>query len=167
MRCGWWWLWSSASPLWLVALSFWTPIKAMTTIPPKNPEGRPRAVIDLLAVERAASVGCPIDDIAAILGICRATFYNHMERDPAIAEAIARGRGQGRGSVRRAQFEKAMGGSDTMLIWLGKVLCDQKETSAVVVAGPNGGPAKVERVIIPTNDPIEAARVYQKFMAGD
>jgi hypothetical protein len=139
----------------------------MTTIPPKNPEGRPPAVIDLLAVERAASVGCPIDDIAAILGICRATFYNHMERNPDIAEAIERGRGQGRGSVRRAQFEKAMGGSDTMLIWLGKVLCGQKDTSAVPDSGPNGPAQVVERVIVPTNDPIEAARVYQKFMSGD
>jgi hypothetical protein len=138
----------------------------MTTVPPREGPGRPYAVIDLLTVERSASVGCPVDDIAAILGISRRTFYDHMARDPAIADAIERGRGQGRGSVRRAQFEKAMGGSDTMLIWLGKVMCDQKETSAVVVSGPNGAPAQVERVIIPTNDPIEAARVYQKFMSG-
>jgi hypothetical protein len=139
----------------------------MSTVPPKEGPGRPPAVIDLLVVERAASIGCPVEDIAAMLGIAVRTLYNHMENDPAVAEAIERGRGQGRGSVRRAQFEKAMGGSDTMLIWLGKVLCGQKDTSAVVISGPNGGPAQVERVIIPTNDPIEAARVYQKFMSGD
>jgi hypothetical protein len=139
----------------------------MTNIPPREGPGRPQAVIDLLTVERSASVGCPNDDIAAILGISRSILYEAMERDPAIAEAISRGRGQGRGSVRRRQFEKAMDGSDTMLIWLGKVMCDQKETTNVVVAGPNGGPAQVERVIIPTNDPIEAAGVYQKFMSGD
>jgi hypothetical protein len=45
-----------------------------------------------------------------------------------------------------------------------KVYGDKTE---VVVAGSNGGPAQVERVIVPTNDPIEAARVYQKFMSGD
>jgi hypothetical protein len=45
-----------------------------------------------------------------------------------------------------------------------KVYGDKTE---VDVAGPNGGPAQVERVIVPTNDPIEAARVYQKFMSGD
>jgi hypothetical protein len=45
-----------------------------------------------------------------------------------------------------------------------KVYGDKTE---VIVAAPNGGPAQVERVIIPTNDPIEAARVYQKFMAGE
>jgi hypothetical protein len=139
----------------------------MITVPPKDVGGRPKAVIDLLIVERAASIGCTIEDIAAMLGICRQTFYNHMESDPAIAEAIEMGRGAGRASVRRMQWMRAEAGSDTMLIWLGKVLCDQKEASAVVVAGPNGGPAKVERVIVPTNDPIEAARVYQKFMSGD
>jgi hypothetical protein len=45
-----------------------------------------------------------------------------------------------------------------------KVYGDKTE---VIVGSPNGGPAQVERVIIPTNDPIEAARVYQKFMSGD
>jgi hypothetical protein len=45
-----------------------------------------------------------------------------------------------------------------------KVYGDKTE---VIVATPNGGPAQVERVIIPTNDPIEAARVYQKFMGED
>jgi hypothetical protein len=54
-----------------------------------------------------------------------------------------------------------------MLIWLGKVLCGQKDTSAVVDPGHHGQGHVVERVIIPTNDPIEAARVYQKFMSGD
>jgi hypothetical protein len=45
-----------------------------------------------------------------------------------------------------------------------KVYGDKTE---VIVAGSNGGPAQVERVIVPTNDPIEASRVYQKFMSGD
>jgi hypothetical protein len=63
----------------------------MFTVPPKNPEGRPPAVIDLLAVERAASIGCPVDDIAALLGISRATLYNHMESDPAVSESHREG----------------------------------------------------------------------------
>ena len=139
----------------------------MTTVPPKDVGGRPQAVIDLLTVERAASIGCPVEDIAALLGVSRATLYNHMERDPAVAEAIERGRGTGRASLRRLQWDKAQTGDTAMLIWLGKILCGQRDTSVVVVTSPNGGPAQVERVIIPTNDPIEAARVYQKFMSGD
>src|SRR5580692_10541467 len=100
----------------------------MTTIPPKNVGGRPQAVIDLLTVERAASIGCPTEDIAAMLGVARSTLYEAMERDPAVAEAMERGRGNGRASVRRMQWMKAEAGSDTMLIWLGKVLCGQKDT---------------------------------------
>jgi hypothetical protein len=139
----------------------------VTTVSPKHVGGRPQAVIDLLTVERAASIGCPVEDIAALLGVSRATLYNHMERDPAVAEAIERGRGTGRASLRRLQWDKAQTGDTSMLIWLGKVMCGQRETSVVAMTGPNGGPVQSERVIIPTNDPIEAARVYQKFMSGD
>jgi hypothetical protein len=42
-----------------------------------------------------------------------------------------------------------------------KVYGDKTE---VAVAGPKGGPVQSERVIVPVNDPIEAARVYQKVM---
>ena len=139
----------------------------MFTIAPKNPEGRPPAVIDLLTVERAASIGCTVEDIAALLGLSRKTIYNHMEQDPELAEAMDRGRGMGRASLRRMQWEKAEVGDTSMLIWLGKVLCGQRDSSVVAVTGANGGPVQSERVIIPTNDPIEAARVYQKFMSGD
>jgi predicted DNA-binding transcriptional regulator AlpA len=143
----------------------------MFTVLPKNPEGRPPAVIDLLTVERAASIGCTVEDIAALLGLSRKTIYNHMEQDPELAEAMDRGRGMGRASLRRMQWEKAEVGDTSMLIWLGKVLCGQKDTSAVVLTGPNNGPVQSQSVSatveIPANDPIEAARVYQKLMSGD
>ena len=92
-----------------------------------------------------------------------------MEQDPELAEAMDRGRGMGRASLRRMQWEKAEAGSDTMLIWLGKVLCGQKDASAVVLTGPNNGPVQSQSVsvTVPMNDPIEAARVYQKLMSGD
>jgi hypothetical protein len=138
----------------------------MTTVPPKDVGGRPPAVIDLLTDERAAAIGCPVEDIAALLGIGRRTLYDHMERDPAVAEAIERGRGTGRASVRRMQWMKAEQGSDTMLIWLGKVLCGQKDSSIVALTGANGGPVQSERVVV-SKDPMEAARTYQRVMSGD
>jgi len=92
-----------------------------------------------------------------------------MQRDPAVADAIEKGRGTGRATVRRMQWEKAQTGDTSMLIWLGKVLCGQKDTSAVVLTGPNNGPVQSQSVsvTVPMNDPIEAARVYQKLMSGD
>jgi hypothetical protein len=89
-----------------------------------------------------------------------------MEQDPELAEAMDRGRGMGRASLRRMQWEKAEVGDTSMLIWLGKVLCGQKDTSAVVLTGPNNGPVQSQSVTVPV-DPIEAARVYQKLMSGD
>jgi hypothetical protein len=44
-----------------------------------------------------------------------------------------------------------------------KVYGDKAE---VVVVGANGGPVQSQSVTVPA-DPIEAARVYQKFMSGD
>jgi hypothetical protein len=141
----------------------------MITVSPKNPEGRPPAIIDLVTVERAASIGCPVEEIAALLGIGRRTLYDHIERDPAVADALEKGRGTGRATIRRMQWEKAQAGDTSMLIWLGKVMCGQKDTSAVVLTGPNNGPVQSQSVsvTVPMNDPIEAARVYQKLMSGD
>jgi hypothetical protein len=47
-----------------------------------------------------------------------------------------------------------------------KVYGDKTE---VAVTGANGGPVQTvsATVEIPANDPIEAARVYQKLMSGD
>jgi hypothetical protein len=47
-----------------------------------------------------------------------------------------------------------------------KVYGDKTE---VAMTGSNGGPVQSvsTTVTIPTNDPIEAARVYQKLMSGD
>jgi hypothetical protein len=49
---------------------------------------------------------------------------------------------------------------------LPKVYGDKTE---VAVTGPHGGPVQTVNatVEIPANDPIEAARVYQKLMQGD
>jgi hypothetical protein len=67
------------------------------------------------------------------------------------------GRGKGRASLRRMQWEKAEVGDTSMLIWLGKVMCGQKDTSAVVLTGPNNGPVQSQSVsvTVPMNDPIE------------
>jgi hypothetical protein len=61
-------------------------------------------------------------------------------------------------SLRRMQWEKAEVGDTSMLIWLGKVMCGQKDTSAVVLTGPNNGPVQSQSVsvTVPMNDPIEA-----------
>jgi hypothetical protein len=106
-----------------------------------------------------------VKEIAALLGIGRRTLYDHIERDPAVADALEKGRGTGRATLRRLQWEKAQAGDTSMLIWLGKILCGQRDTSVVALTGADRGP--VQSVTVSVTDPIEAARVYQKLMSGD
>ena len=79
-----------------------------------------------MTVERAASIGCTVEEIAAILGIARSTLFERKADDPAIEDAIEKGRETGRATFRRLQWDRAQQGSDTMLIWLGKQMLGQR-----------------------------------------
>jgi hypothetical protein len=48
--------------------------------------------------------------------------------------------------------------------WRAAKLKPYGHKAEVALTGVNGGPVQSERVIVPVNDPIEAARVYQKVM---
>jgi hypothetical protein len=92
-----------------------------------GPGGRPRVEIDLGLVERSAQIGCTNDEIVALLGIGRSTFYDRLKDDPELQEVIDRGRAVGRATLRRMQWQAAENGNPTMLIWLGKQMLDQKD----------------------------------------
>ena len=57
--------------------------------PPKGEGGAPRKEINLDVARRAASIGCTAEEIAALLGVARATFYLNLERDPEFQRIIA------------------------------------------------------------------------------
>jgi hypothetical protein len=92
-----------------------------------GPGGRPRVVLDLGLVERSARIGCTNEEIIALLGCARRTFYEHLKDDPQLQEVIDRGRAVGRATLRRLQWQGAESGNPTMLIWLGKQFLDQKD----------------------------------------
>lgn len=56
------------------------------------------------------SIGCTADEIAALLGIARATFYLNLERDPEFQRVIDEARASGRATLRRLQWQRANGG---------------------------------------------------------
>lgn len=62
-----------------------------------------------------------------MLDIGKTTFADAKAVDPKIQEAIDQGREIARGNIRRLQFQKAMKGDSTMLIWIGKQELDQKD----------------------------------------
>lgn len=86
------------------------------------------APIDLDQVEKLAGLYCTDEDMAAFFGITREAFVRRKSKEPAILEAIERGKGKGRVSLRRAQFSKALAGHPTMLVWMGKQILGQKDT---------------------------------------
>ena len=83
--------------------------------------GRPRKQIDEAKLFVLASLGLTTPEIAAVLECSPDT----LERN--YADQMAQGKEKCKASLRRKQFELAMAGNATMLIWLGKQMLGQKD----------------------------------------
>ena len=79
-----------------------------------------------------------MEEIAALTGLPKATFFLHLQRDPELQHALDEAREQGRSTLRRLQWHKANAGSDTMLIWLGKQMLHQKDKLVHAGEGADG-----------------------------
>jgi len=86
---------------------------------------RPRKKIDPEQVEKLAAINCSYEEIAAVLGCGSRTLMRRF------GAAVQAGRAKGKMSLRRKQYDVAMNGSTSMLIWLGKQLLDQKDKSEI------------------------------------
>ena len=98
---------------------------------PAQDAGAVRTDVDLAVVRRAASIGCPPEEIAVLLGFARSGFYNRMKIDADVRQAVEDGRAEGRATLRRAQWQAAMNGVPAMLIWLGKQHLGQRDMSQI------------------------------------
>lgn len=88
------------------------------------PNSRPSKIkdVDRELVWKLATMMCTIKEIADIVGLSEKTVSNKF------GDLIEKGRSQGRKSLRRAQFEKAVVDKDSrMLIFLGKQFLSQKD----------------------------------------
>lgn len=83
--------------------------------------GRPKLQIDPERVLRLARWHCPYTEIAADVGCSVDTLERRF------ADLIAKGREQGKRSLRRMQWKAARAGNVVMLIWLGKQYLNQTE----------------------------------------
>jgi len=90
--------------------------------------GRPKFKFDYEAVTKLALIGCTDTDVAFISGCSPDTIQRRLKKDDKtglcadeeLRLALAKGRAQRRKSIHAKQFEVAMRGNCTMLIWLGK-----------------------------------------------
>lgn len=87
--------------------------------------GRPPLDLDPELLETLAGFNLSMAEIAAVAKCSVDTLERRF------AEVIESGRANGRASLKRRQFSVAMDGNPTMLIWLGKVMLGQKETSVL------------------------------------
>jgi hypothetical protein len=99
----------------------------------------PKKPIDEEQVRTAAGFGLTQKEVGALLGCSPDTIQRRY------SDAYYEGLETAKGSLRRKQYELAMAGNSTMLIWLGKNLLDQSDRTELT--GKNGEPlfAPVDR----------------------
>lgn len=93
---------------------------------------RPKITVDVAMLEALAERGLTQDDCAAVLGISVDTIQrNHRD-------VYNLGLQKCKASLRRKQFEMALAGNVTMLVWLGKNLLGQSDKHELT--GKDGAP---------------------------
>jgi hypothetical protein len=87
------------------------------------PNRRPVKVkdVDRELVWRLACMQCTLREIADATGVSHMTISKHF------GDLIEKGKGVGKKSLRRAQWDKALNGDTKMLVWLGKQYLSQKD----------------------------------------
>ena len=78
--------------------------------------------LDKDLIFKLAQIHCTYEEIAQVVGT---TVSNLQKR---YKNLIEQGRGEGKKSLRRSQYEKALQGDVRMQIWLGKQWLDQKDS---------------------------------------
>lgn len=117
----------------------------------KKSPGRPPIEIDLLQLERLASIQCTDAEIAAVLGVSTDTLARRKTADTNFVNALESGKAKGRATLRRLQWQRATNGSDTMLIWLGKQTLNQ--TDRAQLTGADGGALQITVITgVPRDD---------------
>jgi hypothetical protein len=107
--------------------------------------GRPQLEIDWSAFDALCTVQCTLTEIAVHCGVSEDTIERAVKREQGMsfADYFRQKRKAGFISLRRKQWELAMRGNATMLIWLGKQYLGQNDRHEGRLAGLNGGPIAV------------------------
>ena len=92
-------------------------------------KGRPKYILNdsgKKLIEDLARVACTDVEIASVMGVSIDTLQSYDNLEP-FTECRQKGKEMGKASLRRKQYEVAMKGNTTMLVWLGKQYLDQRE----------------------------------------
>ena len=103
--------------------------------------------IDYAMVRKLATIGCTDREIAIVTDFCFEAICRRKKKDAKLAEAIEKGRAEGKTTLRRMQWQAASKGNPTMLIWLGKQMLEQRDKFEHT--GKDGEPMKTQDVTTP------------------
>lgn len=122
--------------------------------------GRPQKPIDWKIVDGLVGIQCTKREICEVLGISEDTLSRRCQGEHGVTFAVyfAQKGASGRRSLRAKQYEIAMSGNVTMLIWLGKQYLNQ--TDKVESSGPDGGPQVI--ITMPSNGRDQSAQEVKR-----
>ena len=120
---------------------------------------RPRKQIDEEMLRQLASLGLTSDECAVVLGCSKDTIERRY------MPALLDGRHKRNASLRRKQFEIAMSGNATMLIWLGKQCLGQMDRTEHT--GASGGPITIANLTAADLSDEQLAAIIQTDKSAD
>lgn len=82
---------------------------------------RPTKPVDVDLIRRLALVHCSNEEIASVVGVHKRTLERRY------AAVIEDGRREGKTSLRRVMWKKALEGNERLMIWLSKQHLDMRE----------------------------------------
>lgn len=107
--------------------------------PKKETRGRKKKRFDLNRVFEYSICNPTLAELATVLQTTAATVKARYNDDEAFKNAVDAGRAAGKYNIRRKQYEKALEGDKSMLIWWGKQNLDQAEIQKQRISGSEEG----------------------------
>lgn len=101
-------------------------------------------------VKFAAAVGTRYEVIARQLGICDDTLKKYYR------DELDLGRDQANQAIASSLYQKALDGDTTAMIFWLKTRARWRDTQALEVSGPDGGPMNTRIEVVYTTDPTGA-----------
>lgn len=112
----------------------------------KQPVGRPKIIPDIIEVEKLASQGLTLEQIAHCLGISYKTLNERKKEFEDFSEAVKRGQAAGIQQVTSALFQNVRGGNVTAQIFYLKCRAGWKEVTVNEHSGLDGKPIQQDVV---------------------
>jgi AraC-like DNA-binding protein len=116
---------------------------------------RPKAKIDPDQIREMALIGCSAPRIAQILGCSLRTIHRRF------GDVYRQAKFEGQNQLRRKQHERALAGSDRMLIHLGKHRLGQRDR--VEVTGQRGRALAVTTTEVGPLDPTNGLKILEQL----